>query len=169
MLPSRPRARWQKLSDDDIPPNAVAFLLYPSMALHSNLQASLAQLVEHALCKRMVAGSIPAGGFFYSARFAMPFNLDVAIQMIVKTKNDPGRTQSFNPRLRRPMPYPLGHGAICIWQCFPHLETSQAQPTASANYAFMLLMQTALQDARRFIARLLQGHLAEPYQQRARI
>ena len=82
--------------------------------------ASLAQLAEHALRKRMVAGSIPAGGFFSSARFAMPCNIDVAIQVIVKTKNDPGRTRTCNPRLRRPMPYPLGHGAICIWQCFPH-------------------------------------------------
>ena len=27
------------------------------------------------------------------------------------TMNDPGRTRTCNPRLRRPMPYPLGHGA----------------------------------------------------------
>ena len=27
--------------------------------------------------------------------------------------NDPGRTRTCNPRLRRPMPYPLGHGALC--------------------------------------------------------
>ena len=27
---------------------------------------------------------------------------------------DPGRTRTCNPRLRRPMPYPLGHGAKCI-------------------------------------------------------
>ena len=27
--------------------------------------------------------------------------------------NDPGRTRTCNPRLRRPMPYPLGHGASC--------------------------------------------------------
>ncbi len=27
--------------------------------------------------------------------------------------NDPGRTRTCNPRLRRPMPYPLGHGAFC--------------------------------------------------------
>ena len=25
---------------------------------------------------------------------------------------DPGRTRTCNPRLRRPMPYPLGHGAL---------------------------------------------------------
>ena len=31
-------------------------------------------------------------------------------------KNDPGRTRTCNPRLRRPMPYPLGHGARCIIQ-----------------------------------------------------
>ena len=28
------------------------------------------------------------------------------------TTNDPGRTRTCNPRLRRPMPYPLGHGAL---------------------------------------------------------
>ena len=27
--------------------------------------------------------------------------------------NDPGRTRTCNPRLRGPMPYPLGHGARC--------------------------------------------------------
>ena len=27
---------------------------------------------------------------------------------------DPGRTRTCNPRLRRPMPYPLGHGARCV-------------------------------------------------------
>ena len=26
--------------------------------------------------------------------------------------NDPGRTRTCNPRLRGPMPYPLGHGAF---------------------------------------------------------
>ena len=36
---------------------------------------------------------------------AMPLR---AIQII-----DPGRTRTCNPRLRRPMPYPLGHGASC--------------------------------------------------------
>ena len=29
-------------------------------------------------------------------------------------RNDPGRTRTCNPRLRRPMPYPLGHGASCF-------------------------------------------------------
>ena len=33
--------------------------------LHPLLTASLAQLVEHALRKRMVAGSIPAGGLMH--------------------------------------------------------------------------------------------------------
>ena len=34
---------------------------------HVRLIASLAQLVEHALRKRMVVGSIPTGGFAYLA------------------------------------------------------------------------------------------------------
>ena len=29
----------------------------------------------------------------------------------LSSENDPGRTRTCNPRLRRPMPYPLGHGA----------------------------------------------------------
>jgi hypothetical protein len=29
---------------------------------------------------------------------------------------DPGRTRTCNPRRRRPMPYPLGQGAKCIFQ-----------------------------------------------------
>ena len=28
---------------------------------------------------------------------------------------DPGRTRTCNPRLRRPMPYPLGHGAMFLY------------------------------------------------------
>ena len=39
----------------------------------SILRASLAQLVEHALRKRMVAGWIPAGGFYLNM-FAMACN-----------------------------------------------------------------------------------------------
>ena len=31
-------------------------------------------------------------------------------------RHDPGRTRTCNPRLRRPMPYPLGHGASCHTQ-----------------------------------------------------
>ena len=31
-------------------------------------------------------------------------------------ENDPGRTRTCNPRLRRPMPYPLGHGARCMFE-----------------------------------------------------
>ena len=37
-----------------------------------------------------------------------------ALQKIFRStikNNDPGRTRTCNPRLRRPMPYPLGHGA----------------------------------------------------------
>ena len=30
-------------------------------------------------------------------------------------QNDPGRTRTCNPRLRGPMPYPLGNGARCFY------------------------------------------------------
>ena len=37
----------------------------------------------------------------------------VCVRACVCPRNDPGRTRTCNPRLRRPMPYPLGHGANC--------------------------------------------------------
>ena len=30
--------------------------------------------------------------------------------LVTASQHDPGRTRTCNPRLRRPMPYPLGHG-----------------------------------------------------------
>jgi hypothetical protein len=39
------------------------------------------------------------------------------LQTCRPTWNDPGRTRACNPRLRRPMPYPLGHGA-CAAPCY---------------------------------------------------
>ena len=35
----------------------------------------------------------------------------VIMTTIIDNEYDPGRTRTCNPRLRRPMPYPLGHGA----------------------------------------------------------
>ena len=32
--------------------------------------------------------------------------------LLLRYKYDPGRTRTYNPRLRGPMPYPLGHGAL---------------------------------------------------------
>ena len=40
--------------------------------------------------------------------------LDDGSRPIHRAIDDPGRTRTCNPRLRRPMPYPLGHGASCI-------------------------------------------------------
>ena len=54
--------------------------------------------------------------------------------------NGPGRTRTCNPRLRGPMPYPLGHGATCErnWrsalalECFAksHMRRAPACPKA---------------------------------------
>ena len=41
-----------------------------------------------------------------SVGLVIPFS-----KMYRETKNDPGRTRTCNLRFRRPMPYPLGHGA----------------------------------------------------------
>lgn len=39
--------------------------------------------------------------------------LSGSVLTVPSDTNDPGRTRTCNPRLRRPMPYPLGHGAFC--------------------------------------------------------
>ena len=52
------------------------------------------------------------------------------------TANDPGRTRTCNPRLRRPMPYPLGHGACAINDRKEHGlrfgQCARASPKASS-------------------------------------
>ena len=45
-------------------------------------------------------------------------------------KNDPGRTRTCNPRLRRPMPYPLGHGATCQISYWVPVKLSLLRPFA---------------------------------------
>ena len=39
--------------------------------------------------------------------------------------NDPGGTRTCNPRLRRPMPYPLGHGANELHRSQKHIRLKQ--------------------------------------------
>ena len=39
---------------------------------------------------------------------------------------DPGRTRTCNPRLRRPMPYPLGHGALMSLLIMQHEKARDA-------------------------------------------
>ena len=50
------------LHDISIHYMTVRYMTYVDTLWESNVQASLAQLVEHALRKRMVRGSIPLGG-----------------------------------------------------------------------------------------------------------
>ena len=42
---------------------------------------------------------------------------DQCIHPTMPPPHDPGRTRTCNPQLRRPMPYPLGHGATCLCLC----------------------------------------------------
>ena len=37
--------------------------------------------------------------------------ITIIMTTIIDNEYDPGRTRTCNPRLRRPMPYPLGRGA----------------------------------------------------------
>ena len=50
------------------------------------------------------------GGEELSANTNKTLRKDV-LRQSARRPNDPGRTRTYNPRLRRPMPYPLGHGA----------------------------------------------------------
>ena len=45
--------------------------------------------------------------------------------------NDPGRTRTCNPRLRGPMPYPLGHGAVNTHQRY--CKQTQAHPKTTTQ------------------------------------
>ena len=53
--------------------------------------------------------------------------------------NDPGRTRTCNPRLRGPMPYPLGHGAVnkrqrdCKQTQTQHKTTTATPPPNGTN------------------------------------
>ena len=49
--------------------------------------------------------------------------------IMAPTSNEPGRTRTCNPRLRRPMPYPLGHGSIELGrQLESVILTSRSRP-----------------------------------------
>ena len=54
---------------------------------------------------------------------------------------DPGRTRTCNPRLRRPMPYPLGHGASEFIRGYAHHAIGNA---AAAKLAALLMVSAAL-------------------------
>jgi hypothetical protein len=46
-----------------------------------------------------------------------------------RMRNDPGRTRTCNPRLRKPMPYPVGHGANCVPKCtLPSSDSHTCSP-----------------------------------------
>ena len=57
-------------------------------------------------CKVARLACVPSGG---STARVQPHRY--VVREAESMQNDPGRTRTCNPRLRRPMPYPLGHGA----------------------------------------------------------
>jgi hypothetical protein len=93
--------------------------------------AAIAQLGERQTEDLKVPGSIPGLGIYFldisgiCARLLHDLLIFAVCGVSVfyslctsgnfsQTKDDPGRTRTCNPRLRRPMPYPLGHGASCF-------------------------------------------------------
>ena len=63
-----------------------------------------------------VRGSKPRSAIFRCVNDLRRCHSVYSLTMFLSNReNDPGRTRTCNPRLRRPMPYPLGHGARCKW------------------------------------------------------
>ena len=58
-------------------------------------------------------------------------------------ENDPGRTRTCNPRLRRPMPYPLGHGASCANLTY---STSIKLSSLSTKYWNLFIFSRYMKD-----------------------
>ena len=105
------------------------FFLETTMQNDGLSLAAIAQLGERQTEDLKVPGSIPGLGIYVfdisgiCARLlhdlVAVFGVSVLCSLCTsgnfsQTKNDPGRTRTCNPRLRRPMPYPLGHGASCF-------------------------------------------------------
>ena len=96
--------------------------------------ASSAQLAEHVLRKLMVVGSILAGGLLRKVK-VQSCVLDTH-NISERNRNDPGRARTCNPRLRGPMPCPLGHGAVNTHQRYPKqtlLQSNATTPTAQPH------------------------------------
>ena len=69
-------------------------------------------VIRTSRCGRDNPGSTPGediGRVLIHACFVHPWSY---ASLVHAQSNDPGRTRTYNPRLRRPMPYPLGHGAF---------------------------------------------------------
>ena len=80
-------------------------------------------VAEHLACNQKVASSILAAGWSVLAMCRgsrSPVTRLAACQPLFRAScgcaahNDLGRTRTCNPRLRRPMPYPLGHEALSV-------------------------------------------------------
>ena len=52
--------------------------------------------------------------------------------------NDPGRTRTCNPWLRRPMPYPLGHGAFCELSKIIHISCKKLFLSFRTHFSMLL-------------------------------
>ena len=78
--------------------------------------------------------SSPCGGNSCQAPLWSKNKLGVIMMMIsilAELFSDPGRTRTCNPRLRRPMPYPLGHGADIPTQPLHQLWCTPPQVSSS--------------------------------------
>ena len=109
-------------------------------------------VAEHLACNQKVASSILAAGWSVLAMHrgsCSPVTRLAACQRLFRascscaTHNDLGRTRTCNPRLRRLMPYPLGHEAdggvnqSLVYPC------SHVACTAERRHFFLRAMFTA--------------------------
>ena len=82
-------------------------------------------------------------------RFLLPGVSVPPRRQVAMRKNDPGRTRTCNPRLRRPMPYPLGHGARCqTCTLFTFPKSTAHQCRHAARPVRVILLPAAVSGAR---------------------
>ena len=120
---------YQLLSSTSHQMLLVCDLLIMHVWIKIRIIARLAQSAERKALNLVVVGSSPTVGvclFAFCAHIMSNYRSLLSIHQILEfllytqahalshlaiSINDPGRTRTCNPRLRRPMPYPLGHGA----------------------------------------------------------
>jgi hypothetical protein len=67
----------------------------------------------------LASGASPQGrGLQPHSCQSLCFVFALGVPIVPSEINDPGRTRTMNPRIRKPVAYPLGHGACCSRSTF---------------------------------------------------
>ena len=85
----------------------------PWTGMHTTRHGPTACLCVWSMHAYGLGGPMGGGGMVRDAAMRASYETKHAVMGRRSCSIDPGRTRTCNPRLRRPMPYPLGHGATC--------------------------------------------------------